>query len=364
MVRHLRTDIQLKVLTVAGTRPELIRLSRVLPKLDESCEHTFVWTGQNYTDSLSTIFFEDLGIRAPDYWQHKRSTGLAEQLANTFSIVECAVNAESPDRALVLGDTNSALSSIILERMGVPVYHMEAGNRCLDWKVPEEKNRRVIDAISSVNMPYTQISMDNLLREGVSRDSIYVTGNPIWEVMQHYRGRVEGSAILETLGLERNKYFLATFHRQENVDDRGRLEQILIGLRQVARQHPVVCSIHPRTRSKIDEFGLDHDGLVFCEPFGFFDFVHLESMALGVLTDSGTVQEECCLLGVPTVTMRDTTERPETVICGSNIVSGLRGARIKSLMDVMQTKRLWDFPEGYKDELVSEKVVTKLLGEI
>lgn len=354
----------MKVITVAGTRPELIRLSRVIPKLDEVCEHTFVWTGQNYTDNLSTIFFEDLGIRAPDYWQHKRSSSLAEQLANTFSIVEGAVGAESPDRALVLGDTNSALSSIILERMGVPVYHMEAGNRCLDWKVPEEKNRRVIDAISSVNMPYTQMSMGNLLREGVPRDSIYVTGNPIWEVMEHYQERINGSDILKTLGLKYQEYFLATFHRQENVDDMGRLEQILIGLRQVARQHPVVCSIHPRTRSKIEEFALDHDGLMFCEPFGFFDFVHLESCALGALTDSGTVQEECCLLGVPTVTMRDTTERPETVICGSNIVSGLRGSRIKALMDAIQTKRLWAFPEGYKDSLVSEKVVTKLVSEL
>lgn len=354
----------MKVITVAGTRPELIRLSRIIPKLDEVCEHTFVWTGQNYTDSLSTIFFEDLGIRAPDYWQHKRSSTLAEQLANTFAIVEGAAGVESPDRALVLGDTNSALASIILERMGIPVYHMEAGNRCFDWKVPEEKNRRVIDAISSVNMPYTQMSMENLLREGVPRSSIYVTGNPIWEVMMHYKESIDSSTVLEELGLEAQKYFLATFHRQENVDDPERLEQILIGLRQVARQHPVVCSIHPRTKSKIDAFALDHDGLMFCEPFGFFDFVHLESKALGALTDSGTVQEECCLLGVPTVTMRDTTERPETVICGSNLVSGLRGSRIKSLMDEIQSKRVWAFPEGYKDGLVSEKVVTKLLSEL
>jgi UDP-N-acetylglucosamine 2-epimerase (non-hydrolysing) len=358
----------MKILTVAGTRPELIRLSRIIPKLDERCDHVLVWTGQNYSDSLSTIFFEDLGIRRPNYWQPKPATLLTEQLSNTFICVGGAAEIEQPDRALVLGDTNSALSAIVLERMGIPVYHMEAGNRCFDLKVPEEKNRRVIDAVSSVNMPYTRMSMQNLLHEGVSRESIFVSGNPIYEVLRHYAEEIGQSKVLEELGLmgemRPKPYFVATFHRQENVDDMARLEQIIVGLRRLTDIAPVVCSIHPRTKQKMERFQIDGDGLILHEPFGFFDFVMLEKEAMGALTDSGTVQEECCLFGVPTVTMRDSTERPETVECGSNIVSGVHAHRIHTSMREMLAKGLpaWTAPIGYEDPMVSEKVANKLIS--
>ncbi|MBD7969737.1 non-hydrolyzing UDP-N-acetylglucosamine 2-epimerase [Paenibacillus gallinarum] len=358
----------MKIMTVLGTRPEIIRLSLIIPKLDRYADrHILVHTGQNFTESLSGQFFRELGLRSPDYILQDEAATLGEQLSAMFSQLETILIQEKPDKILLLGDTNSALSAILAERMGIPVIHMEAGNRCYDLNVPEEKNRRVIDAISSINMPYTEQSKAHLIREGVPSQRIVLTGNPIYEVMKHYENRMLDSKIMKTLRLEKGEYFLVTAHRAENVDHPGHLAAIMTGLNLVAEKHGkrIICSIHPRTAARIKEhLKLKMHPLVeFHEPFGFFDFLLLEQNACCALTDSGTVQEECCIMGVPTVTMRKTTERPETVDCGSNIVSGLDADRIASSAALMmELQRSWQCPKGYLAKDVSDKVVKFLLG--
>jgi UDP-N-acetylglucosamine 2-epimerase (non-hydrolysing) len=336
--------------------------------LDRLAEkHTLIHTGQNFTESLSGIFFAELGLRQPDVVLRDSQQSLGGQLSTLFAELERRFERDRPDKVLVLGDTNSALSAIIAERMGIPVVHMEAGNRCFDLNVPEEKNRKVIDAISSINMPYTRQSKDNLLREGVPSHRIIVTGNPIYEVLTHYAPHIAASSVLQRLQLRNKQYVLVTAHRAENVDHPERLRQIMRGLQLVAdeSQLRVVCSIHPRTKSRLERLDLDvrHPLVELHEPFGFFDFVKLEQHALCALTDSGTVQEECCIFQVPTVTIRTTTERPETVDCGSNVVSGLEAEQIAAAAKVMMSRPSgWRCPEGYLDTDVSAKVVTFLLG--
>ncbi|WP_150269685.1 non-hydrolyzing UDP-N-acetylglucosamine 2-epimerase [Paenibacillus tepidiphilus] len=358
----------MKIMTILGTRPEIIRLSVIIPLLDQHAErHVLVHTGQNFTASLSGIFFAELGLRAPDYVLQDKQAGLGGQLAAMFGGLEGILLKEQPDRILLLGDTNSALCAVLAERMGIPVVHMEAGNRCYDLKVPEEKNRRVIDAVSTINMPYTQQSKRHLLSEGFPSQRIVLTGNPIYEVMNHYEAQIAASDILERLELGEGNYFLVTAHRAENVDDQDSLLQIMSGLNKVAEYSGLrlICSIHPRTRSKLSEqLPLSMHPLVeFHEPFGFFDFVRLERHALCAITDSGTVQEECCLMGVPTVTIRRTTERPETVDCGSNVVSGVeQGSILRCVKLMTSVGREWEAPEGYKAPDVSAKVVKFLLG--
>ncbi|RCX19775.1 UDP-N-acetylglucosamine 2-epimerase (non-hydrolysing) [Fontibacillus phaseoli] len=358
----------MKVMTILGTRPEIIRLSLIIPLLDRyASKHILVHTGQNFTSSLSGIFFEQLGLRSPDYILQDRQASLGGQLAAMFSQMETILERERPDRVLVLGDTNSALCAILAERIGYPVIHMEAGNRCFDLGVPEEKNRKVIDAISSINMPYTTQSKNHLIAEGIPSRNIVLTGNPIYEVMRHYEKKIASSDVLERLNLQTGDYFLVTTHRAENVDRPEHLREIMAGLNRVAEDYGrrLICSIHPRTESRIaTDLTMDMHPLVeFHEPFGFFDFVQLEQQACCALTDSGTVQEECCIMHVPTVTLRKTTERPETVDCGSNIVSGLDADRIaKSVSLMTEMSREWDCPEGYLAEHVSEKVVKFVLG--
>jgi UDP-N-acetylglucosamine 2-epimerase (non-hydrolysing) len=281
--------------------------------------------------------------------------------------METILRQEQPDKVLLLGDTNSALCAVLAERMGIPVVHMEAGNRCFDLNVPEEKNRKVIDAISSINMPYTEQSKQHLIREGVPGPRIVLTGNPIYEVMKHFEPKVAASEILDRLGLTPSGYFLVTTHRAENVDHPEHLHEIMKGLNAVAEEYglPLICSLHPRTKSKMGtDFSLTMHKLVqFHEPFGFFDFVKLERYAKCALTDSGTVQEECCIMHVPTVTLRKTTERPETVDCGSNIVSGLNAKSIAGAVRIMTDSDTdWEVPAGYLTEHVSQKVVKFLLG--
>ncbi|WP_410771918.1 non-hydrolyzing UDP-N-acetylglucosamine 2-epimerase [Fontibacillus sp. BL9] len=358
----------MKVMTILGTRPEIIRLSLIIPLLDRhASKHILVHTGQNFTSSLSGIFFEQLGLRSPDYILQDRQASLGGQLAAMFSQIENILEREQPDRVLVLGDTNSALCAILAERMGYPVIHMEAGNRCFDLGVPEEKNRKIIDAISSINMPYTVQSKNHLIAEGIPSRNIVLTGNPIYEVMRHYEKKIANSDVLERLKLQAGDYFLVTTHRAENVDRPEHLREIMAGLNRVAEVYGrrLICSIHPRTESRIaTDLAMDMHPLVeFHEPFGFFDFVQLEQQACCALTDSGTVQEECCIMHVPTVTLRKTTERPETVDCGSNIVSGLDADRIAQSVSLMtEMSREWECPEGYLAEHVSEKVVKFLLG--
>ncbi|OIJ18543.1 UDP-N-acetylglucosamine 2-epimerase [Anaerobacillus alkalidiazotrophicus] len=358
----------MKIVTILGTRPEIIRLSLIIRLLDQFADkHLVVHTGQNFTPSLSDVFFTELKIRKPDYILAHHQQSLGEQLATMFSKLEKIFEKEQPDKVLVLGDTNSGLSAILAERMGIPVVHMEAGNRCFDLAVPEETNRRLIDTVSSFNLPYTRQSKENLLREGVASKRIFVSGNPIFEVLTHYQAEITKSDILPKLNLDRFNYFLVTAHRAENVDVPEHLTEILQGLNLVAEQFKkrIICSIHPRTKSKIENSRnvVMHPLVEFHEPFGFFDFVQLEKHAYCVLTDSGTVQEECCIFHVPTVTIRNTTERPETIECGSNMLSGLDAKKIlNSVLVMVSQPKTWVCPDGYLDPNVSHKVVKFLLG--
>jgi UDP-N-acetylglucosamine 2-epimerase (non-hydrolysing) len=358
----------MRIATVLGTRPEIIRLSIIMKRLDMLADkHVVIHTGQNFTYSLSDVFFEQLGLRQPDYRMQGGHRTPGGQLAAMFGEIEPILNREKPDRLLVLGDTNSALTAVLAERMGIPVVHMEAGNRCFDLSVPEEKNRRIIDAVSSINMPYTRQSKDHLLKEGFPSRRIIVTGNPIYEVLQHYASNIEASRVLETLGLQERDYFLVTSHRAENVDVPEHLDGILGSLNLLAEEYGkrLICSTHPRMRERMNQLTSIrmHPLVELHEPFGFFDFVKLEQNALCALSDSGTVQEECCIFRVPTVTMRGSTERPETVDCGSNIVAGLESARIAaSVRTMLRLKPDWSCPQGYTDPDVSSRVVKFLLG--
>ncbi|HEY4760906.1 MAG TPA: UDP-N-acetylglucosamine 2-epimerase (non-hydrolyzing), partial [Thermoguttaceae bacterium] len=358
----------MKIATVLGTRPEIIRLSRVIEKLDGLAEQVLIHTGQNYDPNLNDIFFRDLGVRAPNYYLGAQGGNFGEQVGQILSRVEPVFRCWCrPDRVLILGDTNSGLAAFIAKRMGIPVYHMEAGNRCYDDRVPEEVNRRVIDHSSDVLMPYTERSRANLLREGIPADRIFVTGNPILEVINHYQNRILDSTALADLGLEKGRYFLVTMHRAENVDIEPRLKSLTAALDMLHAQYayPIVCSLHPRTRSKMLAFALDtqKSAVQFMEPLGFFDFIALEREAFCLLSDSGTVQEECCIFRVPNVTIRDVTERPETVECGSNMLSGADPQMIlNAVKTVLEMPRNWSPPREYLETQVSSTVIKIVLG--
>ena len=355
-------------MTILGTRPEIIRLSRVIPKLDAVADHVLVHTGQNYSERLSDIFFADLGVRAPDHYLGVREDSFGKQIAAIIGRSEEVLTAEAPDRLLILGDTNSGLAAIAAKRLGITVFHMEAGNRCYDDRVPEEVNRRIIDHSSDVLMPYTERSRENLLHEGFPGERVFVTGNPINEVLLAYGDRIEASAALTERGLERGDYFLVTLHREENVDVESRLRAFVTALGRLAAEYdlPVICSVHPRTRARLEDSGIDaHDGVMLSEPFGFFDFVALERNARCVLSDSGTVQEECCLFRVGNVTLRDVTERPETIECGSNILSGADPDTImRAVRTVLSSEPNWRVPPEYAVENVSDIVVKLVMGHL
>ena len=355
----------MKVMTVFGTRPEIIRLSQVIARLDQLCTLLLVHTGQNSDPQLSDVFFRELGVRAPNRHLGIAAPDFPRQMAEILVRTSEAIAEEKPDRILILGDTNSGLCAIVAARLGIPVFHMEAGNRCFDDRVPEEINRRIIDHCSSVLMPYTHRSKENLVREGIERDRILVTGNPIHEVLKAYDRSIQSSDVLKRLGLEERKYFLATFHRAENVDVDDRLENLVRGLEQVSARHghPMIVSVHPRTRDRLKRRGLNPGGLTMLEPLGFFDFVRLERSARAVLSDSGTVQEECAIFRVPNVTIRDVTERPETIECGSNILSGGDPAHILRAVGVaLALPNAWQPPAEYVVEDVSATVVKIVLG--
>lgn len=357
----------MRVLTVFGTRPEIIRLSRVMPLLDAHCEHITVHTGQNFEESLSDVFLRDLRVRTPDVSLGVRATSFADQAAKILTGVDAILEERRPDRVLILGDTNSALSAIVAARRRIPVFHMEAGNRCYDDRVPEELNRRIVDHSSSVLLPYTERSKDNLVREGIERERIFVTGNPIFEVLDHFSSQIDGSKVLDGLGVRPHEFFLVTMHRSENVDEPGRLERLLTALSTVAEQHalPMIVSVHPRTASKLAAFGLapESSRVRLIEPLGFFDFVRLEKTARLVLSDSGTVQEECAIFGVPNVTIRDVTERPETIECGSNILTGSDTDSIVTAVRLaLESGSGWQPPLEYVARDVSRTVAKIVLG--
>jgi UDP-N-acetylglucosamine 2-epimerase (non-hydrolysing) len=355
----------MKVVTVVGTRPELIRLSLVFKSLEVAgIDHVLVHTGQNFDPALSDVFFEELDLPAPHHHLGIRAERVGDQIGQIISRSEQVLLDERPDALLVLGDTNSGLSAISATRMQMPIFHMEAGNRCFDWQVPEEKNRRLIDHISDWLLPYTARSREYLLAEGIPATSIFQLGNPITDVVEHYRGLWEQSDVLDRLALERAGFVLATAHRQENVDIPERLGVICEGLNAIAREQDlaVIWSVHPRTRHRLEGIDYDLDGRIqLHEPFGFADFVALEAEARLVVTDSGTVQEECSLLHVPTVTCRETTERPETVDCGSNVLSGVSdpGRMAECARVMLGAGRNWVSPYA-GDTNVADKV-TKVL---
>jgi UDP-N-acetylglucosamine 2-epimerase (non-hydrolysing) len=357
----------MKIMTVLGTRPEIIRLSAVIPLLDAHAGHILVHTGQNYDDRLSRIFFEELGIRTPDVSLGIRAATSGSQMGQIIERAEALFLEHRPDRLLLLGDTNSGLSAIMARRLGIPVYHMEAGNRCYDDRVPEEVNRRVIDHSSTVLLPYTERSRENLLAEGIPGSRIHVTGNPIKQVIDRFAPRIAASNVLAEWGLSPRQYFLVTAHRSENVDSAMRLESLLEGLAALHREYgyPVIYPLHPRTRSRAEAAGIDlaRPGIRLGAPLGFFDFLRLEQNAFAILSDSGTVQEEACIFGVPNVTLRDVTERPETLECGSNILCGVEPQAIAGAIRLVtrQAPR-WQPPKEYLESCVAETVCRLVLG--
>ena len=357
----------MKVATVLGTRPEIIRLSLVIKRLDALCEHVLVHTGQNYDPNLSDVFFSELGVRQPDEHWGIRAESFGGQVGEVIARSERFLREQGPDRVLILGDTNSGLAAVAAARLGIPVYHMEAGNRCYDGRVPEETNRRIIDHCSSVLLPYTHRSKENLLREGFARERTFVTGNPIWEVIQANSARIDASDALRQYGLKDGGYVVATVHRAENVDDPARLADIIAGMELVAEQFraPVIVSLHPRTADKVQRGLLTpKSSLVrFVAPLGFFDFVHLERHALCVMTDSGTVQEEATLLQVPSVVLRDVTERAECLEAGSGILSGADpGSILRCAKAVVGSGARWEPPAEYLQQNVSSVVASIVVG--
>ena len=351
----------MKVATIVGTRPELIRLSVLIPKLDKACEHILIHTGQNYDPNLNDIFMKELGIRNPNY--NLGATGsFGEQLAKMAAPLEAILLAEKPDAFLVLGDTNSSLGAIIAKRLGIKVFHMEAGNRCYDDRVPEEVNRRIIDHSSDILLPYTERSRTNLLSEGIESKRIYVTGNPILEVLLEYQSEIESSTIIDKLELTPGNFFLITLHRAENLDDPVRVKKFVAAFNALAKKYrkPIIWSAHPRTQPHLNNHPFREE-IVATKPLGLFDFVQLERNALCVLTDSGTVQEECAIFGIPVVTLRDTTERPETIETGSNYISGCEPESILRGVE-LALNTTGDAPAEYLEEDVSDKVLKIVTG--
>lgn len=355
----------MKVMTILGTRPEIIRLSRIIPKLDKLCDHTLVHTGQNYDPNLSDVFFGELGLRKPDVKLDVRSSEIEQQIANVLAFTGRVLASKKPDRVLVLGDTNSGLSVIAAKRLGIPVYHLEAGNRCYDDRVPEEINRRVIDHCSDVLMPYTERSRANLLREGIDGQRIFVVGNPIKEVLRYSEPESYASTIFSQHKLARGRYFLVTVHRAENVDVEHRLREIVLSLAGLHEKYdyPVLCSMHPHTRQRMVDFDIEARGIRVLEPFGFYEFVALERNAFCVVSDSGTVPEECCILGVPSVSLRDVTERPEMFERGGSILAGVRPDDVfRAVKVVTSSTSKWTPPPEYMRTDVSDTVVKIVLG--
>lgn len=356
----------MKLLTLFGTRPEIIRLSAVIPALDPFCTQLLVHTGQNYDPQLSDVFFQELGVRAPDvHLAVGASSSFGTQVAAILERSSEVFERERPDRVLILGDTTSGLAALVAARLGIPVYHMEAGNRCYDDRVPEEVNRRVIDHSSAVLMPYTERSKENLLREGIERERIFVVGNPIYEVLRRYEPQIEASDVLQRLNVTDRGYLLVTLHRAENVDEPARLGRLLGSVSEAGERLgiPVLVSVHPRTAERVRQFGIQHTGLRMLRPFGFFDFVALEKRARAVLSDSGTVQEECAIFGVPNVTLRDVTERPETIECGSNVLGGSTSTDVgRTLALALEAGSDWSPPPEYIIPRVSRTVAKIVLG--
>jgi len=365
---------RLKVMTILGTRPEIIRLSRVMARLDNHTDHVLVHTGQNWDHELNEVFFEDLGVRKPDHFLGTGGGSLGQTLGKILTESERVIQAERPDAVLVLGDTNSAISAIMARRLKVPVYHMEAGNRSYDRNVPEETNRMLVDHIADFNLVYTEHARRHLLSEGLPHRRIYLTGSPMREVLEHYRSQIEASDVLTRLGLTAQGYFIVSLHREENVDSSARLASLLETLNALAVRHdmPVIVSTHPRTRKRLEALnGVALDARVqYLKPFGFHDYNKLQMNAFCAMSDSGTIAEESAILGFPAITPRDAIERPEALDVGCIVMTGLDRSTIENGIDAVT--RLFSerraagrpnpVPADYCITDTSERVLGLILG--
>jgi len=331
---------KLKIVTVVGTRPEIIRLSRVLAALDEHCDHVLVHTGQNYDYELNQIFFDDLGVRKPDYFLNSAadSAGAAQTIGNLIIAVDRVLADVRPDAMLVLGDTNSCLSVIPAKRRKIPIFHMEAGNRCFDMRVPEETNRRIVDHTADINLTYSTIARDYLLREGLPPDQVIKTGSPMYEVLHHYLPKIETSSVLERLGLEERRYYVVSAHREENIESEQTFAKLIHVLNALAEDSnlPVIVSTHPRTQNRIDKSEVKfHSRIQLLKPLGFFDYVKLQMSAKAVLSDSGTINEESSILNFPALNLREVHERPEGMEEAAVMMVGLEVDRVRQGLDIL-----------------------------
>ncbi|MGC4810848.1 non-hydrolyzing UDP-N-acetylglucosamine 2-epimerase [Micromonospora sp. DT228] len=361
-----------RVMTVVGTRPEIIRLSRVLSRLDDTVDHVLVHTGQNWDTTLSDVFFSELRLREPDRFLRVDTTSLGRVLGGVLVGMEAAIAELRPDALLVLGDTNSCIAALMARRMRVPVYHMEAGNRCFDLNVPEETNRRLVDHVADFNLVYTEHARRNLLAEGLHPRRILHTGSPMREVLEHYRAPIASSTILRQLELDDGGYFLVSAHREENVDRPDRLRRLLDCLVAVRDRwgYPVLVSTHPRTRKRLEALAPDAtalDGIAFHDPFGLLDYVHLQTKAFCTLSDSGTISEEAAILGFPAVTLRESIERPEALDAGGIIMTGLDPRGVVEAVEVTVAQVAADgvpCPADYQVPDTSRRVVDFILSTV
>jgi UDP-N-acetylglucosamine 2-epimerase (non-hydrolysing) len=361
---------KLKVLTVVGTRPEIIRLSRVMARLDDYCDHRLVHTGQNYDYELNQIFFDDLGVRKPDHFLEAAGGNAAETIGRIIIAVDRVLAEERPEALLVLGDTNSCLAVIPAKRRRIPVFHMEAGNRCFDQRVPEEINRRIVDHTADVNLCYSAIARDYLLREGLPPDLVITTGSPMFEVLEHYRPRIAGSDVLARQEVTAGGYFVVSAHREENIDTPRAFHRLVEVLNAVAGEYglPVLVSTHPRTRRRIDAEGITfHPGIRLLKPLGFFDYVKLQMEARAVLSDSGTISEESSILNFPALNLREAHERPEGMEEAAVMMVGLNVDRVRQGLAILAdqprgSERLLRLVADYSAANVSDKVVRIIHG--
>lgn len=332
---------KMKVATVVGTRPEIIRLSRVMAKLDEHCEHILIHTGQNYDFELNEIFFQDLGIRKPDYFLNAAGSSGAETIGNVIIAVDKVLADVKPDALLVLGDTNSCMAVIPAKRRKIPTFHMEAGNRCFDMRVPEEINRRIVDHTADINLTYSTIARDYLLREGLSPDMVIKTGSPMFEVLNYYREGIDNSGVLDQLGLEAGKFFIVSAHREENIDSDKNFYKLVEVLNTVAENngYPVIVSTHPRTQKRVDALGIKfHENVRLLKPLGFKDYNKLQLSSKAALSDSGTINEESSILNFPALNLREAHERPEGMEESSVMMVGLESERVIQALQVLESQ--------------------------
>jgi UDP-N-acetylglucosamine 2-epimerase len=356
---------KLRLMTVVGTRPEIIRLSRIIPLLDEFCDHILVHTGQNYDYELNGIFFDDLEIRKPDIFLEANGRSPAQTISNIISEIDKVIDHNNPEAFLVLGDTNSCLSVIAAKRKKIPIFHMEAGNRCFDFRVPEEINRKIVDHISDINLTYSEIAREYLLREGFSADQIIKTGSPMFEVITHYMPKIEASEILKQLNVKKDKYFIISVHREENVDSPEMLNNFIEILKSLYNSYkiPIIVSTHPRTGNHLKKLGIeDNSNIRFMKPFGFSDYIQLQINAKCVLSDSGTITEESSILNFPAINLREAHERPEGFEEGSVMFAGMDTSRVLQALKIIEKQprgnnRLLKIVTDYNVNNVSHKIL-------